>query len=89
MNLLQYKCCKVPTCIGHLLWPSSEKYYMKDSGLPASALVLPHPQTIYTTLRGNQFALSSTGLLPSGRNVCTVTMNDYATKFSAGISGCY
>jgi len=61
---------------------------MKDSVLPASALVLLHTQTTYPTLRGNQAAVSSIGLLPSGRYVCTVTMNDYATNFSAGISGC-
>jgi hypothetical protein len=54
---------------------------MEVSALPASALVLPHLQTTYPTLRGNQDAVSSVGLLPSGRYVCTVTMNDYATDF--------
>jgi len=70
------------------LWPYSGRYYKKDSALPTSALVLPHPQTTYPTLRGNQVTVSSIGLLPSGRYICTATMNDYATDFSAGISGC-
>jgi hypothetical protein len=54
---------------------------MEDSASPALELVLPHLQTTYPTLRGNQVAFSSIGLLPSARYVCTVTMNDYATNF--------
>jgi hypothetical protein len=50
--------------------------------------MLPHPQTTYPTLKENQVAVSSIGLLPYGRYICTVTMNDYATNFSAGVSGC-
>jgi len=33
---------------------------MKDSAVPTSALMLPHPWTTYPTPRGNQVAVSST-----------------------------